>query len=453
MIDELAKHPFILSFQKTIEEKKSSLLEGLNDSAKALLIYFASKHKKKHVLVISAHESSTQLIHDIAFFTKQPPIVFPAWEALPGEDIAPSIDIVGMRTKQLQELMHAKTPQVVITSLQGAMQKVLTPQALKKLSLTFKVHEEVPFSLIPEELSSLGYTRVKLVSDKGQFAVRGGIVDLFPSELPEPVRIEFFGDQIEEIRTFDPMSQKSTGKIDTFSVSYADEKLQLKSQPLATLFDYLKDDTIVVFDDLLALEDRFVNLKAMPGYRSELMMHEDQFFQKTTSLDHLFFCNESLYENSLEMFGRSFVTERLFSPFTSVHEEDLVEDAKVFGIFANESEEEALKALLPKSTTYLKGYLSSGFVLGGNLVVFPYTEWSKRLKMPRQKWRNTFHTPSSEFHELNPGDLVVHFHNGIGIFRGIETQKNHLGIETEFLIIEYAEKSKLFVPISQSHLV
>jgi len=81
------------------------------------------------------------------------------------------------------------------------------------------------------------------------------------------------------------------------------------------------------------------------------------------------------------------------------------------------------------------------------------TELTKRYRVRRQKWRGTYHTPAAEFHELKPGDLVVHFHNGIGKYLGIEKQKNHQGNEDEFLVIEYAQNSKLFVPIASSHLV
>ena len=73
--------------------------------------------------------------------------------------------------------------------------------------------------------------------------------------------------------------------------------------------------------------------------------------------------------------------------------------------------------------------------------------------MRRQKWRSTHHTPAAEFHALTPGDFVVHFHSGIGRYLGTEKHANHLGKETEFLTLEYADQSKLFVPLSQAYLV
>ncbi|MFS8564128.1 MAG: transcription-repair coupling factor [Rhabdochlamydiaceae bacterium] len=125
-------------------------------------------------------------------------------------------------------------------------------------------------------------------------------------------------------------------------------------------------------------------------------------------------------------------------------------------VCATESEEKSLqeKIALPKGALFERGYLSSGFALAdSNTLIIPMTEFTHRYKVRREKWRSTHHTPASDFHELIPGDLIVHFQHGIGKYLGIEKQKNHTGSETEFLVLEYAEKSKLFVPIAQSYLV
>ena len=88
-----------------------------------------------------------------------------------------------------------------------------------------------------------------------------------------------------------------------------------------------------------------------------------------------------------------------------------------------------------------------------DIALIPLAELNHRLKPRRQKWRTTYHTPASDFHELVPGDVVVHFHNGIAKYLGIEKRPNHVGAPTEFMVLEYSEGSKLFVPVSQSHLV
>src|SRR5262249_39932935 len=108
----------------------------------------------------------------------------------------------------------------------------------------------------------------------------------------------------------------------------------------------------------------------------------------------------------------------------------------------------------PANTHYHMGYLSSGFVIEDlRYLLFPLTELTHRYKLRRQKLRSTYHTSPIEPYELLPGDLVVHFNNGIGRYLGLEKKANHLGIPSEFFTIEYAENAKLYVPLNQAHLL
>jgi transcription-repair coupling factor (superfamily II helicase) len=190
----------------------------------------------------------------------------------------------------------------------------------------------------------------------------------------------------------------------------------------------------------------------------------------------------TLQELTFEFCSKKFSTKRWQHPFIeigdffSIHDnkqaasgDEIISALSRFSdsslelsiISSSEAEEKKLKdridqqsLRLPKNVEFQRGYLTSGFVLADtHFALLPQTELTHRYKARRQKWRNNYHTPASEFHELSPEDVVVHFHNGIGKFLGVEKKANHLGVEAEFLLIEYAESSKLFVPISQSHLV
>ena len=126
-----------------------------------------------------------------------------------------------------------------------------------RLLHTWKKRTKISFESIPEFLVSLGYKRAAVVSDKGEFAIRGGIVDIFPVASVDPFRIDFFGDEIEQIRTFDPIGQKSIGKTEKVFISPADEmQLIQNAKRLVNISDYL-EDPIIFWDDLLAIEDTF----------------------------------------------------------------------------------------------------------------------------------------------------------------------------------------------------
>ncbi|WP_194847260.1 transcription-repair coupling factor [Candidatus Neptunochlamydia vexilliferae] len=459
MLESFAKFPSIQAISEAANGH-SLLFEGLWDSPKAILALLLYQKTGKNILVITGGERETRLFDDLEFFAKGA-LSFPAWELLPGEEIAPSPDIVGKRLEILHTLLKDKKPQIVLTPLQGILQKVSDKALLEEKMLEVKKGDEMPFDLLPEFLVDLGYRRETVAADKGQFAIRGGIVDVFPLSSFDPYRIDFFGDEIDTIRTYDPISQKSTGKVENILIPPADEFALLK-KGTTTLLDYL-DEPVVIFDDLLAIEDRYVSLKDLPGARSTYFLSFADLFKETEKLKRIFCTERPLEELSeetashkgkvkFEIFDQAIEAVRVPHAFARVEGIDTA--GEVTFVAASEAEENAFRKLLPDEASFERGYLSSGFtLLDGPFTLLPYTEVTKRHKVSRQKWRNTYHTPASEFHALEKGDLVVHFHNGIGKFCGVEKQKNHRGNEEEFLLIEYANSGRLYVPLSQSHLV
>ena len=501
---KLLSSPSLANFFEMKED--SLLIEGLWDGPKAALLSLLFKAKKKNILIITSDKSENRLVDNLDYFGIRPFYEFPAWETLPGEEIPPSPDIVGRRFEILYHFLEHKEPKVVLCPLQAVLQKLPTPKKLRPSCNLWKVGEEIPFDALDTFLEALGYHKEPVVADKGQYALRRGILDIFPLSAPEPFRVEFFGDAIETIRTFDPVGQKSIEKVEALFVCPASEpKLLQEEKELATLFDYLGENTLVIFDDLLALEDRYVTLKGLPGSRSRFFATIEEIFERTKKLQQFFWTNEQMEELSdvamqkkmgrdfysgksplqpitFSIFGKEFASKRWLCPFHTISDffspsektsatskEEILQGIHRYAktplelhlLSATESEEKTLKAkiaddeiLLPEKTHFERGYLSSGFALPDcQLAILPMTEFTGRFRVRRQKWRGTYHTPAAEFHELHPGDLVVHFHNGIGKYLGVEKQKNHLGKTAEFLVIEYSGDSKLFVPIASSYLV
>lgn len=476
MWNEIVKHSFIETAKQDLSQEPSLLFEGLWDTPKAILALLAALSTQKNILILTGGDRETRLLDDLQFFGSLPVFAFPSWETLPGEDITPSPDIIGKRFEILDACKRQKKPVILLAPLQAVLQKVCSPQTLETHLLRWKKGDTIPFEALPDLLTRLGYRRESIAADKGEFALRGGILDLFPLSAYDPCRIDFFGDEIEEIRTYDPISQKSIAKIEEVLIVPAQEEALIEASP-STLLDYLGADTIVFFDDLLALEDKWVALKDLPGAQSPLFLSFRQFLERVRQT--VYFTKEPLEKLTeaptqklqtvqFDIFDLTLKSKRLHHPFLTigqafwegVEEETrlkaLLESRKTLHFLTDsEAEERALKEKLSPSDHHFvfhRGYLSSGFVLG-DLTVVPYTELTKRYKVHREKWRSSYHTPASEFHQMDKGDLVVHFHNGIGKFLGIETQKNHLGHEEEFMMIEYAGGSKLFVPLSQSHLI
>lgn len=488
--------------QHLLQQGKDLLSEELWNSSKALVISLAQKATGKNILILTGgSKEETTLFHDFAVFTERPVVDFPAWETLPSENIPPSPDIVGERYKVLESLIDSKEPRIILSSLQASLQKVISPEHFVLLHLTLKTGDKISFDELVEKLKKMGYQRSAVASDKGEFAIRGGIVDIFPVSSPDPFRLEFWGDELESIRIYDPIGQKSIRMVNEIDITPGQELEILDHEAqLSTILDYLGSNTLVVFDDLLALEDRYANLLNLVDKQSKTFANMESFLDQLKDFQKIYFTQSSVDEMSqikllekptdantafwliaFEMFNRELKAHRWFHPFRPLAEhlrpedpESLVGDEIILALgdleekksqiifyCATELEESTLqkkildiKPTLPQNVVYKLGYLSSGIVLTDvNVLIVPFTELTRRYKIRRQKLRSTYHTVPSEVYEFSPGDIVVHMNNGIGKYLGLEKKPNNQGILSEFFVIEYAENAKLFVPMSQAHLV
>lgn len=506
MLDHLPDSARLSAFQSAIRSGDSYIIEGLWEGPKALLAALSQTASQKNVLIITAAAREDRLQEDLKCFFKDTILDFPAWETLPTEQVLPSPDIIGERYDTLRKILNDGGKKIILCSLQSCLQRIITPKFLQSHSSSFTIGEEHSFEALQARLVKMGYQRKPIASDKGEFAIRGGILDIFPVSSADPVRIEFWGDKIESIRTFDPIGQKSIAKLEKIDISPALESEFLSSQTgLATLFDYLGEQTLVILDDLLALEDKYVSMGGSAAH-SKVFMSFSEFLDRVKNLQKLFWIPKKVEELSdvkllerpqahlyssrveaylieFEIFQTSFQIKRwqhpflplgqYFSPEEDYDEESPAElyldhislfadsDLKLNILCATESDENYLKKrlqeeqiALPKATLFHREYLSSGFALNDTAwAIFPLAEITHRYQIRRQKLRSTYHTPPSELLELTPGDAVVHLQHGIGKYLGIEKKPNHLGIESEFLVIEYSEKAKLYVPLVQTHLI
>lgn len=490
--ETLLHHPLLQEFVKKITPKHSIILEQLWDGPKAIVIWLLSQMTNKHVLVVSSG-SQDSLLEDMQLFSLPYLYELPAWETMPGEEIVPSSDLMGKRFEVLNSLLQNDSPHVIFTSLQSVLQKLPCKERLRALFHKYQIHQFLDFSSFINQLQTLNYQPVPVVNDKGEFAVRGGIIDFFPPSALSPFRIEFFGDEIQEIRSFDPLTQITIEKHTQCWLCPASEFILLqKTQTLCSLLDYVGPNTILLFNDLLAIEDRLVSLEKMPNAHNRLVLSFREFFSCSQKLFPIFLSSQRIESLSsvqelapiskeetqpllFDMFNQQIHAKRCFHPFSSVanffstldnqatvQEQEILDGIhryphmQVHFICSTLAEKKRLEEKTPalQRANCQVGYLSSGFVLkDATLSVITTAELTHRLKSRRQKWRQSHSIPTSEFHELLPGDIVVHFHNGIGRYIGTEKHDNHLGNTSEFIVIEYAEKSRLFVPLSQSHLI
>lgn len=156
-----------------------------------------------------------RLAEAIGFFAPEIEILrFPAWDCLPYDRVSPNPELVSERIATLGRLMEpARGPRLVLTTINALIQRVPPRAMFAQTSLTLRVNDSADPETLILFLESNGYGRANTVMEPGEYAVRGGIVDLFPAGEPEPIRVDFFGDTVESLRRFDPTTQRSSGTV------------------------------------------------------------------------------------------------------------------------------------------------------------------------------------------------------------------------------------------------
>jgi transcription-repair coupling factor (superfamily II helicase) len=485
------EHINSLSFQALLDKVKnrfSVIIDNVDEAQIATTIAYIENHYKKNILIISSDRKKDLLYKNLSSNTSNL-LEFLSWETLLFEEIKPSSDVIGNRFETLNALIKAQKSHTLICTIHSLLQKIIPPQTAKDLFLTIKIKDIFEFEDFIQKIDDLGYEKASIVSDKAQFSIRGGIIDIYPTNLENPYRIEFFGDEIESIRIFDLTTQKSIKKVDFINIYPADElKLIKKEENLTTILSYLSDDYIVIFDDLYQIEENLIslNIKSSKYFLSfdeflSIIENKEKIYFSEKKIEDLCFVTykekETYFQNiDFEIFKKKLNANLWLHPFLSYF--DFLKEEKIENILdfffkltkkkfkfifltSNDAEKKHLLELLKEKNITIDedlifetGFLSSGYIISDLLLcIVPYNEITHRKVIRRQKFREAYQTPYSEYHHLEIGDLVVHYHSGIGKYIGCEKHSNHLGIDTEFLIIEYAQNSKLYVPLSQAHLI
>jgi transcription-repair coupling factor (superfamily II helicase) len=276
IFSQVANAPAAQALLRRVESGDPLSLDGISVAAQPFLIaLLGNKFPQRTIIAITAGLKAQENFHqDLTTWANvqsskskaqssasSAPLFFPAWDILPHEAKLPHVDVISERLETLVSLAgesktQSKRPKFVVANIVALMQRTFPAGAIAERTRELKRGDQInPLDLV-EWLEDQGYEPEAQVSGKGEIALRGGILDIFPPTRPWPVRVEFFGDEIDSIREFDPVSQLSKDAIERVMISPAGELGILKramadtSQPsvqqLSTLLDYLPSDALIV---------------------------------------------------------------------------------------------------------------------------------------------------------------------------------------------------------------
>jgi transcription-repair coupling factor (superfamily II helicase) len=231
-------------------------LHGVSESSKPYLLAALGTALSRPLLIVVQDENRARDVAEMLRpLTGRPEqvLLFPDRDALPYERMIENAETMQLRLGTLARLANGRTkpkPQapdaalIVVASARTLTQPIIPPDELRRALVELRVGEELDLELLLEQCYHLGYEPVAEVEEPGQMTHRGGIVDIFPPTLVRPVRIEFFGDEIESIRTFDPETQRSLNPIDSVLLAPSREALPLRGPEAAAELERLPITTL-----------------------------------------------------------------------------------------------------------------------------------------------------------------------------------------------------------------
>ncbi len=418
------------------------------------------------LLVTPSHDAAERLHDDLLTFAPElggALSLFPQWDQLRGDGERPATQIVGERLMVLLRLLDGPPPWI-IAPVSAVLRVVPTPDEFRALMLHIAQGSRSDRDAAIAFLAAGGYERVDLVEVKGQFAVRGGILDVFPPQLDVPVRVEWFGDEVEALRAFDPGTQRSTQPLPQVLLTPVIER-----GGAATVLDYLPAGSLLVLDEPDELQRQAHTLleHAAPG----VVLPWDTLLQRVrdttrVSLSALHagdaaateipfrFAGVEAFGGQMKLFARALEQwqvegRRIIVATTQAQRmKEILADHGLAGLAAGD-----LDALPePGQAAIINAPLSRGFQLdAASLVVVGDSEivgWRRR----RRKLRFREGVRLYSWTDLSVGDLIVHVHHGIGIYRGM-VRLLLQGAERDYLQLEYAQADRLYVPTDQINLV
>ena len=244
LLEGFEKNKFFQNYIKEIEKKKDSIsISGLSNMGKIHFLANTIVNTKNPILLITYNEiQAKQIVKNMKTFLPEDTIAFfPTREILTYDYIAESQDLPYERIEVLKNIKNNKY-RIIVTTIEALMQKMVSPEALYTNIVEFKVGEEpsiienkeikekvkekekvkIDFEETKRKLIHLGYKRTDLIEGKGQFTVKGGIIDV-AEDNKKGIRIEFWGDEVDSIREFDILSQRSTKTLETYELLPAHE--------------------------------------------------------------------------------------------------------------------------------------------------------------------------------------------------------------------------------------
>jgi transcription-repair coupling factor (superfamily II helicase) len=478
---KVGNYPHSLPFFKSLKVQKlrdslaqnetKKYINGLYGSAKSFFIKELFRQNKKTIFwILNDKESAAYHFNDLENFMLTDECAFfsSSYKRNKEFDKTDSQNIF-TRTEIIKNLSLKKIPKIIVSYPEAIFEKVLIKKEIKKRILKIAVGQKIELESLNEKLFEYDFNREDFVSEPGDFSVRGGIVDVFSYSNTLPFRIEFFGDEIESIRTFEIESQISNNTFSSVEI-LADLENKESSQERENIFNFLNPNHTIAVENLLFLKDELEDCFKIIKNRYESKKNE------VSHLNNLFYdginLNSDLNKFSIIEFKKENKNQTTFkiTPQPSFNKKFdlLIKDLSDYSdkeykikIFCssknqikrfNEIFERTQSTIFP---TLIEKSIYKGFInhadkelcYSDHEIFDRYHKFNIKAGFSVKK-----RVSLNELNQLNIGDYVTHIDHGIGIFGGLQKIVVN-GKKQEAIKLSYGERDTLYVSIHLIHKI
>ena len=468
LLNNLVKeHSRITECISSIKNNNKVFIGNLNGSSKSIYTSkIIGKLNCTHLIILPDKESAAYFENDLSIISKQKTFLFPtSYKRSIVYEQEDSSNLL-LRAETLQSLANDEKS-IVVTYPEAIIEKVVPKESLLNSTLKLNIGEQVSLDFIQEVLEEYNFQFVDFVYEPGQFSIRGSIIDIFSFASDYPFRIDFFGDEVDSIRSFDIENQLSKESYDFISIvpkiinpeSDNPELIQTES-----LFHYFKKDSIVWSDDLTYILGKIseIHEKLTEQEKENQIISQEELLEEISKLKTVELGNKSYF--NLDEIAFNTAHQPAFNKNFELLGENILQnkekDYTTFILSDNNKQIERLDAIFNdinpeiKFNSVLKT-IHEGFI-DHDIRICVYTDHQIFGRYHKFKIKSSLQKKDQitirELTGLHPGDYIVHVDHGIGKFGGLEKIDKNGKIQ-EAIKLVYKDQDTLYVSIHSLHKI
>ncbi len=434
------------------------IIQGLTKELNTFYVQNLYNNTQKNILIVtSTLFEANQIFKNLKTYLDNV-YLFPMDDFLTSVALAVSPEFKVKRLETLDKIKENKS--IVITNLTGYLRYLPDINIKDKLNLEITKSTKINREKLEEILDKYGYNKETLVTTTGEYAVRGYVIDIFLINEEHPIRIEFFGSNIDSIRYFNESTQLSIKQLDSINITPNKEVTTTKN---SSIYDYLKEP-ITIFYNRSQIENSYKKmLEDIINYNKEIDANEKYMFDfEEINPNYQIFINTFENENSKNALT---FTSKEIENFNSNYDKlkdfvnsKIIKKKTVIFCLSKDSQIKIIKELFPdailtkniinNSINIINKQINNGFEYKDYVVIGEFD--IEKVHSTSIKYKNNYHIGKKikDIDSLSLGDYVVHRQHGIGIYNGIITL-NTSGIKKDYLQINYKDTDKVYIPVEK----